>query len=150
MSNEPLMITQQQRQAAFDLGGLFITTLASTEQTAGQEIFHQYGQEGAGSGLHFHPWDESFFVIAGEVSCGIDGVDTVVGPGSFVHIPGGSTHWYRFGPGGGELVSMTSKGNASAMYETFAREGSWVSPDRAKLVELSARHGQTVVTPPTD
>ncbi len=148
MGNEPLMITPEQRRKAFDLGGFLITTLASSEQTAGYEVFHQYGPEGTGSGQHFHPWDESFFVVAGEVACGIDGVDTVVGPGSFVHIPGGSTHWYRFGPGGGELVSMTSKGNASAMYETFDREGSWASPDRAKLVDLAARHDQTIVTPP--
>lgn len=25
-----------------------------------------------------------------------------------VAIPGGSTHWFRFGPGGGEMISMTS------------------------------------------
>lgn len=150
MGNEPLMITPQQRGTAFDLGGFLITTLASTDQTAGHEVFHQHGPEGTGPGPHFHPWDESFFVLAGEVACGIDGVDAVFGAGSFVHIPGGSTHWYRFGPGGGELVSMTSRGEASAMYEAFATEGNWTSPDRAGLVELAARHGQTVVTPPID
>jgi mannose-6-phosphate isomerase-like protein (cupin superfamily) len=120
---------------------------ASTDQTAGYEVFHQYGPEGTGPGPRHHPWDESFFVLAGEVACGIDGVGSVASPDTFVHIPGGVTHWYRFGTGGGELVSMTSKGEASRMYETFDRQGSWASPDRAKLAELAARPGQIVVNP---
>jgi len=64
MSSEPLVVTPQQRRAPFDLGGFLVTTLASVDQTAGNEVFHQYGPEGTGPGPHFHPWDESFFVLA--------------------------------------------------------------------------------------
>jgi len=31
------------------------------------------------------------------------------------------------------------------MYEDFDREGSWENPDRDRLVQLAAKHGQVVV-----
>ena len=52
------------------------------------------------------------------------------------------------GRGGGEIISMTSKGNTSAMYAEFARESSWENPDRSRFVELAERHGQIVASPP--
>jgi mannose-6-phosphate isomerase-like protein (cupin superfamily) len=86
-------------------------------------------------------------VISGELFCGVDQVETLARPGTLVHIPGGATHWYRFGKGGGEILSMTSREGASHMYEDFDREGSWENPDRARLIELAAKHGQVVATP---
>ena len=37
----------------------------------------------------------------------------VARPGTLVHLPAGTTHWFRFGKGGGEMVSMTSREGAS-------------------------------------
>ena len=145
---EPLILGPDDRPDPLAIAGFAITVLADTARTDGYEIFHQAGPEGTGPGPHWHPWDESFYVISGEIECGIDGNDTVATNGTLVHIPGGSTHWYRFARGGGEIISMTSKGNASAMYAEFARESSWENPDRSRFVELAERHGQIVASPP--
>jgi quercetin dioxygenase-like cupin family protein len=59
------------------------------------EIFFQAGPEGSGPPPHNHPWDEAFYVIAGQISFGVDGEeDRHAPPGTLVHIPGGSTHWF--------------------------------------------------------
>jgi hypothetical protein len=64
-----------------------------------------------------------------------------------VHVPAGTTHWFRFGAGGGEMVSLTSKAGAAAMFTEFDREIAPDKPDLAKLVELAARHGAEIAAP---
>ncbi|MFM8305076.1 MAG: cupin domain-containing protein, partial [Actinomycetota bacterium] len=130
------------------IAGFEITTILDADRSGGFEVFHQAGPAGTGPGPHFHDWDESFYVIAGTPECGVDGADTVAGPGTFIHVPGGSTHWFRFGPDGGEMATMTSPGNASKMYAAFHHAGSWQDPDRARFVALAASWGQTVVPAP--
>ena len=55
-----------------------------------------------------------------------------------------TVHWFRFGKGGGEMISMTSRLGASKMFTDFAREVAPVNPDLAKLAEVGARHGLKV------
>lgn len=145
----PLIVPENKRNKPLDVGGFSITVLASEADTGDYEVFHLVGPEGKGPGPHFHPWDESFFVIDGELHCGIDDVETVALPGTLVHVPAGSTHWFRFGKSGATLVSITSRGNASKMFTDFAQGISWGSPDREKLIELAAKHGQTILKPKT-
>jgi hypothetical protein len=68
-------------------------------------------------------------------------------PGTLVHLPAGTTHWFRFGKGGGEMISMTSREGASRMFTDFDREISPEKPDLGKLAEIGGRHGLTVPAP---
>jgi len=140
-----LIVSNAERARPLNVGGFLITVLASGSETGGYEIFHQAGTEGKGPGPHFHPWDETFFVIAGELHCGIDDVETVALPGTLVHVPGGSTHWFRFGKEGGEFLAITSRGNASKMFADYDKGVNWENPDRKQLIELAARHGQVII-----
>lgn len=142
---KPLIITQDDRNKALNVGGFLITVLASEHETGDYEIFHQSGSEGKGPGPHFHPWDESFFITKGELHCGVGDMKTTALPGTFIHIPGGSVHWFRFGKVGAEFISITSKGNASKMFTAFSNGITWENPDREKLIELAASYGQTIV-----
>ena len=65
-------------------------------------------------------------------------------PGTLVHLPAGTVHWFRFGPGGGEMVSMTSRLGASQMLTDIAREVAPVNPDLQRLTQVGARHGMKV------
>ncbi len=145
--SKPIMIHQEQRPDPLNVGGFLITVLASENETDGYEVFHQSGTEGKGPGPHFHAWDESFFVTKGELHCGVGDIETLALPGTFIHVPGGSVHWFRFGKGGGEFISMTSKGNASRMFAAFANDITWENPDREKLIAMAAVYGQTIAPP---
>ena len=68
-------------------------------------------------------------------------------PGTFVHVPAGTTHWFRFGAGGGEMVSFTSRAGAARMFADFDREIPPDKPDLAKLVEVAGRHGAKIGAP---
>ena len=82
------------------------------------------------------------------IAFGIDGSETTALPGTLVHLPAGTTHWFRFGKGGGEMISMTSREGASLMFTDLDREISPDKPDLGKLVEVARRHGLAVMPPP--
>ncbi len=144
----PFIVMPGQAPRSLNVVGEKITVLASSEQTDGYEIFLQVGPEGSGPPPHNHPWDESFYVIKGEIALGIDQSETIAVPGTLVHVPAGTTHWFRFGKGGCKMVSMTSREGASRLFADFDREISPEKPDLGKLVEIAKRHG-LVVVPPT-
>jgi quercetin dioxygenase-like cupin family protein len=147
MSN-PLVVSPDQAPAPLKMVGEDITVLASGEQTGSYEIFRQRGTEGSGPPPHSDPWDEAFYVIEGQVHFGVaDDQDLIAEPGTLVHIPGDTTHWFRFGPGGGEMISMTSRAGASAFFTQVDAEISPTNPDLGALVGVAGAHGLSVLVP---
>ena len=145
--SEPFVVTADQASRPLNVVGEKITVLASAAQTGGYEIFLQVGPEGSGPPPHNHPWDESFYVIKGEIAFGIGDSEMVASTGTLVHLPAGTTHWFRFGKGGGEMLSVTSRESASRMFTDFDREISPERPDVSKLAEIGARYGLDVPAP---
>lgn len=143
----PFVVTPEAAPRALNVVGEQITVLASGSQTGSYEVFRQAGPEGSGPPPHNHPWDESFYVIKGNIAFGIGGEEMIAAPGTLVHLPAGTTHWFRFTAGGGEMLSMTSREGASHMFTDFDREIAPASPDLARLVELGAQHGLKVPIP---
>jgi quercetin dioxygenase-like cupin family protein len=141
MPAKPFVVAPENYPPALDIVGEHITVLASGEATGGYEIFLQRGPEGSGPPPHSHPWDESFFVTRGEIDFGIGPDTTTASAGTLVHLPAGTVHWFRFGKGGAEMLSMTSRLGASTFFTETAREVAPVDPDVGKLAEVGARHG---------
>ena len=144
MGTQPFIVTPESYAKALDIVGEHVTVLASGEATRGYEIFLQRGPEGSGPPPHSHPWDESFYVVKGAIDFGIDADTKTALPGTLVHLPAGTVHWFRFGPGGGEMISITSRLGASQMFADMAREIAPVNPDLGKLAEVGGRHGLKV------
>jgi quercetin dioxygenase-like cupin family protein len=125
----------------FDIVGERITLLAGGAKTGSYEIFHQAGPEGSGPPPHSHPWDEAFYVISGEIAFGVSGKDDTVGiAGTLVHVPAGTTHWFRFGEGGGAMLSVTSREAASHFFAECHASLDAKAPDLGRLVEIGAKH----------
>jgi quercetin dioxygenase-like cupin family protein len=129
MAAKPIVVTPKDYAPALNIVGEHVTVLASGEATGGFEIFLQRGPEGSGPPPHSHPWDESFYVISGSIDFGIDAESMTAALGTLDHLPAGTVHWFRFGTGGGEMVSMTSRLGASKMFTDMAREIAPVNPD---------------------
>jgi quercetin dioxygenase-like cupin family protein len=147
MSSGPIVVTPDERPKALDLGGEDITVLASGAQTNSYEVFLQVGREGSGPPPHHHPWDEAFYVLRGEVTFGADGQEATVGPGAFVHIPGGTTHWFRLGGGGSEMLSITSRAGAAGFFTGISRDSAGDAPGFEDIVRIAASHQATILPP---
>jgi quercetin dioxygenase-like cupin family protein len=147
--SQPLVIRSNEQPAPLKLVGEELTILASGTQTGSYEIFRQYGPEGAGPPPHQHGWDEAFYVLAGGVTFGLeDGDEVLAEAGTFVHVPGGTMHWFRFAPGGGEMLSVTSRAGASAFFTQVDAEVAPADPDLGALVAIATSHGLTIPPPP--
>jgi len=144
MTVKPFIAAPESYAPALDIVGEHVTVLASGEATEGYEIFLQRGPEGSGPPPHSHPWDESFYVLQGEIEFGMGEESETASPGTLVHLPAGTVHWFRFGGDGGEMLSMTSRLGASRMFADIARDVSPVDPDLEQLAEVGARHGLKV------
>ena len=143
----PFVVKRQDSSSPLNVVGENITVLASGAQTGSYEIFLQVGPENSGPQPHNHPWDESFYVLKGEIVFGFGDDETIATAGTLVHLPAGTTHWFRFGKGGGEMISMTSREGASRMFTDMDREIAPDNPDFGKLVEIGRRHGLAVASP---
>src|SRR5687768_5748568 len=141
MTPKPFDVKPKDYAPTLDIVGEHVTVLASGADTGGNEIFFERGPEGSGPPPHSHEWDESFFVTKGQIDFGIGDESTTGFPGTLVHLPAGTVHWFRFGAGGGEMVSMTSRLGASRFFTDLAREVAPANPDLGKLAEVGARHG---------
>jgi len=132
----------ENRPRPLNVVGEQLTVLASKEATEGYETFLQDGPEGSGPPPHSHPWDESFYVIRGELEFGVDETRMTGGAGTFVHVPAGTLHWFRFGTGGGQMISMTGVGSrASALFTEIDANIPAGPPNVEKLLEIAERNG---------
>jgi quercetin dioxygenase-like cupin family protein len=79
---DAFVVTPATRPAPLNVVGEQITVLAPGSRTGGYEIFRQAGPEGSGPPPHCHPWDESFYVVRGNIAFGIGGKDMIAEPGT--------------------------------------------------------------------
>ena len=71
MAAKPFVVAPKDYAPVLNIVGEHVTVLASGEATEGYEVFLQRGPEGSGPPPHSHPWDESFFVVKGQIDFGI-------------------------------------------------------------------------------
>lgn len=141
MKARPFIVTPSDA-APLRVLGVRITVLAANTATHGYEITLQEGEEGAGPPPHSHDWDESFYVLRGEVEIHCEGKLTTLKPGSLVHVPRGTVHGYRFGAGGGGMLEVSSQGgSATRMFTNVGKEFPQAGGDVPKLLALLLENG---------
>ena len=144
MNPQPFVIFPKDYPQPLQVVGEQVSVLASGAETHGYEVFVQEGAEGSGPPPHHHPWDETFYVLRGQIEFGMADQQVTGVPGTLVHVPAGTTHWFRFATGGGNMITLTSRLGASKLFADIDREISPAQPDKQKLLAIAARHGLTV------
>lgn len=128
--------------------GDVVRVLATSNQTGGSyEIFELEGPQGSGPPPHAHPWSEAYVVVAGEADVYIEGTRLDATPGSFFHIPAGTTHGYRIRSASAKFVVITSPAGASHFFTELDAETGGSCEDMAKVMSVAMKHGFTVPAP---
>jgi len=147
MKTHPFIVTPNDYDPALNVLGIDVTVLASNAATQSYEITLQRGDEGTGPPLHCHNWDESFFVLKGEIEFTCGGKTVLCLPGTLMHVPAGTMHAFRFGAGGGEMLELTGQGgSATQMFTAIDKEIPPGPPDIPKVLEVLKQNGVTVAT----
>lgn len=145
MPARPFVLMPEQRDRALNVLGTQVTVLASNGTTQSYGITLQQGDEGTGPPPHCHDWDESFYVLKGQIEFVCDGQTVTCTPGTLVHVPRGTVRGFRYGGGGGQMLEITGQGAlATQMFTAVDREIPVGQPDVSKVLEVLGRNGVTV------
>lgn len=138
---KPFVVTKANAPRPLNVVGEKITVLASGDQTGGYEIFLQDGPPDSGPPPHSHPWDETFYVVKGQVQFSLGDKTELAAPGTLVHLPAGTVHWFRCGAQGALMLSVTSRKGASQVFTALDREVPPGPPDLAKILSVISANG---------
>jgi quercetin dioxygenase-like cupin family protein len=138
---KPFVVLPDNRSRPLHVVGEKITVLASSDDTHGYELFFQDGTRGTGPPPHSHDWDESFFVLKGTVQFGFEGREMLATPGTLVHLPAGTEHWFRFQSDEGQMLSVTGRGSGAAAFFTQVDADVSDGSDIEGVVAVADQHG---------
>jgi quercetin dioxygenase-like cupin family protein len=138
---EPFVVTSTNSPRPLNVVGEKITILATGDQTGGYELFLQDGAPDTGPPPHSHPWDETFYVMKGEVQFSLGEETQLASPGTLVHLPAGTVHWFKCGPQGALMLSVTSSKGASDVFTAIDREIPPGPLDVEKIYEVISANG---------
>ena len=106
------------------------------------EIFDTSGPADSGPPTHFHPWEEVYVVLAGELEVTVDGgAPQVLGAGGIAHVPANTTHGYRNVTDDAHFLTIVTKGNAARFFAEVSSEVEMNPPDLPNIVRVAASHG---------
>ncbi len=145
MRVQSFVVSPDQREPALNVLGTQVTVLASNAATQSYGITVQQGDEGTGPPPHSHAWDESFYVLKGEIEFLCSGKPHLCTPGTLVHVPRGTVHGFTYGRGGGQMLEITSHDALAAqMFTAVHNEIPVGSPDIPKVLDVLKRNGVNV------
>lgn len=130
---------------AFNVLGETINVLASAADTGSYEMFLEKVPLDGGPPPHFHPWDESFYVVSGALDYVIDGKAGTMGAGAFVHLPAGTVHSYTSKASPTVMIAVTSRAGASALFADLDAETAEAPPTIERVVEVAGAHQVTAI-----
>ncbi|MGH7907505.1 MAG: cupin domain-containing protein [Candidatus Binataceae bacterium] len=90
---------------------------------------------------HTHPWDETYFLLEGQVDISIDGKMRRAGAGELLYAPGGMAHTFKGASDApARMLVWLTGSEADAMFHELASEIPELPPDLDKIAAVFARH----------
>jgi quercetin dioxygenase-like cupin family protein len=131
--------------------GTEMTVKASVDDTGGAyEVVVAECGPGGDIVPHRHPWQESYFVLAGTLEVQVGRRLHRAAPGAFLTIPPRALHGFRVLEGPARFLHISIGHGATALFDEYAElvPGEPEIDDLATIIEVNARHGVEVILPP--
>ena len=97
--------------------------------------------ERAGPPPHDHPWDEAYYVVAGEVRFQLDGREQTFTAGDFIYAPGGTVHGFQgASPEPARIIIFDAPAHAESFFREVHREVKEMPRDMHKALAIGERH----------
>jgi quercetin dioxygenase-like cupin family protein len=133
-------VTQLDDAANLFVLGETLRPLLTNAMGSSIEIFDTSGPAQAGPPPHFHPWEEVYVVLSGELEVTVDGQAQVLAAGGLAHVPAGVTHGYR-NVSDAHFLTIVTRGNAAEFFTEVAADVEMSPPDIPGVVRVAASHG---------
>ena len=138
-------IVRQSDGETLNILGVSVRFVCRAEDTAqAWSLMENVIPENAGPPPHHHPWDEAYFVTAGEVEFQIGERREIVRAGDFVYAPAGTVHAFRgLSQPDARMMIFDAPAHAESFFKRVDKEVTEIPRDLAKLPEIGSHYGLT-------
>ena len=132
------------------LGGAMTVKATEAETGGAYEVVLVDSGPGGDIVPHRHPWQESYFVLAGTIEVQVGRHLHVAEAGAFVTIPPLAVHGFRVLSDSARFLHISIGHGATALFEDYAERvpGEPSIEDLPAILEVNDRHGVEVLFPP--
>jgi quercetin dioxygenase-like cupin family protein len=114
---------------------------ATANDTNGQyALFEMIDHAGGGAPVHSHPWEETFYILEGEIEILLGDRRAVFGAGAVVHVPANAIHAFQICSPIARALAIIAPGNAEAFYREAGAKLTSLPPDPIVMKELAAKY----------
>jgi quercetin dioxygenase-like cupin family protein len=140
--NKPVVVSQGEGEVLRVLGSE-VRFLCRGDQT-GQawSVAECAAPRDVGPPPHHHAWDESYYVLEGQVLFMLEGRGHLVKTGDFIYVPAGTSHGFTGASDGiARVLIFDAPAHAEGFFRETEREVREMPRDLPKVPEIGARHG---------
>jgi quercetin dioxygenase-like cupin family protein len=139
---KPVTIVRRDEGEVLKVLGVDLRFVCRAEDTGGRwSLMDTVLPKDSGPPPHHHPWDEAYFVTAGEVEFTVADVRQTVRAGEFVYAPGGTVNSFRgISSEPARMLIFDAPAHAEAFFKDVDREVKEIPGDLPKLPGIGARH----------
>jgi quercetin dioxygenase-like cupin family protein len=114
---------------------------ATANDTSGHyALFEMSDHEGGGAPVHSHPWEETFYILEGEIEILLVDRHEVFGAGAVVHIPANTIHAFQICSPSARALGIVAPGKAEAFYREAGAKLTTLPPDPIVMQELAEKY----------
>lgn len=95
----------------------------------------------AGAPPHAHPWDEAYYVVAGEVKFMVGDEEYLVGAGDFLYAPADTLHAFEgVSDEAARVIIFDAPAHAAGFFREVDAQVKTMPDDLGKMLDIGARH----------
>jgi len=146
MAKEALVVRSSDGEP-IDLLGVRIRFICGGEATSkAWSLIENIVPRDAGAPPHYHPWDEAYYVVEGEVDFTVDGRTERVRAGDFIYAPADAVHAYAgVSDKPARLLIFDAPAHAEALFRELHEKVTELPRDLPIMAEIGGRHGISFV-----
>jgi quercetin dioxygenase-like cupin family protein len=117
-----------------------VTIKVSTQDTAGKWLMYELTDTlGNGAPMHSHPWEETFYLLEGELEIQIGQRTFVVKPGTSIYFPENVAHSFKICSENARMLGILP-GFSEGFYREVSERVTTLPPNLEVLQDIAARH----------
>jgi quercetin dioxygenase-like cupin family protein len=115
--------------------------LAGNDTNGQYAVFEMIDAADGEPPLHRHPWEETFYILEGDLEITLGNRQQVVTAGAVSHIPANAVHTFKVLSAIARVLVIVSPATAAEFYREVGETITSLPPDLTVLQEISAKYG---------
>ena len=103
-------------------------------------MFEMVDRAGGGAPVHSHPWEETFYILAGEIEILLEDRREVCGAGAVVHIPADVVHAFQVVSPVAQALVIMAPGDVEGFYREASDKLTTLPPDPFVMKEIADKY----------